>query len=116
MQTTSVERDLSKLPVDLREIFDNFLTQLKPSISDLQSALDNHDWKTLRSKVHRLRGSAAMLGYKDLTRVLGEMEEMIDPSKDNDEEKLGDAIKILPDSMNLDWSVVEDYIYVFSLN
>ncbi len=60
---------------DLREIVEQFVTDLSGRVAELQQAHERLDWDLLAMLAHRLKGAAGSFGYPELSQVCAAMEQ-----------------------------------------
>jgi HPt (histidine-containing phosphotransfer) domain-containing protein len=58
----------------MKEMFDIFKEQVPEFVTEMNSCLENEDWKKLASIAHKAKSSIAIIGLNDLTEELKKFE------------------------------------------
>lgn len=58
------------------DMFQTFLEDVLPDFDNLQTFIDQNDWKTLRKEVHKLRPTLALVGLNELETELLQIEKL----------------------------------------
>lgn len=59
---------------DLRDLVEEFVSELPRRLSELRQAFERLDWSRLISLAHQLKGAAGSYGYPDISAVAAAME------------------------------------------
>jgi len=59
---------------EMNQLLLDFIDSLRPRIDDLVKACAEGDWPTIETRAHKLRGSAGLYGYAELSAVAEQLE------------------------------------------
>ncbi len=105
--TTSFDPDRLQQMLDgdqekIREIVTHFIDDFPSQVSRLEAALENRDVRQAEYMAHTMKGSAANLGFKRISRAAGEIEDAL---HDGGEARIEEPMSVLHEEMaglNLD--------------
>ena len=59
---------------EMNQLLLDFIDSLGPRVDDLVKVCDERDWAAIEARAHKLRGSAGLYGYADLSGVAERLE------------------------------------------
>jgi CheY-like chemotaxis protein len=59
---------------EMNQLLLDFIDSVSPRVDDLIQACDKQDWVTIEARAHKLRGSAGLYGYAELSGVAERLE------------------------------------------
>jgi HPt (histidine-containing phosphotransfer) domain-containing protein len=59
----------------MNELLLEFIDTLTPRVHDLRAAWQRNDWKVVEALAHKLRGSAGLYGYPELSALADTLEQ-----------------------------------------